>query len=223
MSRSISTVVWIFIKVQKCYKKFKLCNCYIPLSTFYRISTKGKDGSKHRTTTFDTVLESWDFILFNEKILGTIGVPLWVPFGTQSVPINVENFKKSIFYNTKIRHNGTQNGTPVVPKMSNGTQIVPKMVPKWYPNSLTHFIRRSIFMIFQVQKMATSPLWVPFWVPSRIFGYHRLFFWKTYHVSYLRKKCTQYLTIFTYLASCLWFFTKSRIFICGTNCIFWVP
>ena len=123
--------------------------------------------------TFDTVLESLDFILYNEKILGTIGVPLWVPFGTQSVSINVENFKKSIFYNTKVRHNGTQNGTPVVPKMSNGTQIVPKMVPKWYPNSLTHFIRRSIFMIFQVQKMATSPLWVPLWVPSRIFGYHR--------------------------------------------------
>ena len=158
MSRSISTVVWIFIKVQKCYKKFIFCNCYIPLFTFYRISTNSKDGSKHRTTTFDTVLESWDFILFNEKILGTIGVPLWVPFGTQSVSINVENFKKSIFYNTKIRHNGTQNGTPVVPKMSNGTQIVPKMVTKWYPNSLTHFIRRSIFMIFQVQKMATSPL-----------------------------------------------------------------
>ena len=169
MSRSISTVVWIFIKVQKCYKKFQLFNYYIPLSTFYRISIKGKDGSRHRTTTFDTSLESWDFILFNEKILGTIGVS----FGTQSVPINVENFKKSIFYNTKIRHNGTQNGTPVVPKMSNGTQIVPNMVPKWYPNSLTHFIRRSIFMIFQVQKMATSPLWVPFWVPSRIFGYHR--------------------------------------------------
>ena len=111
MFRSISTVVWIFIKVQKCYKKFKLCNCYIPLSVFYRILTKGKDGSKHRTTTFDTVLESWDFILVNEKILGTIGVPLWVPFGTQSVPINVENFKKSIFYNTNIRHNGNQNST----------------------------------------------------------------------------------------------------------------
>ena len=154
----------------------------------YKNSNNCRYGSKHRTKTFDTSLESWDFILFNEKILGTIGVPLWVPFGTQSVPINVENFKKSIFYNTKIRHNGTQNGTPVVPKMSNGTQIVPKMVPKWYPNSLTHFIRRSIFMIFQVQKMATSPLWVPFWVPSQIFGYHRLFFWKTYHVSYLRKK-----------------------------------
>ena len=106
-------------------------------------------------------LESWDFILFNEKILGTIGVPLWVPFGTQSVSINVENFKKSIFYNTKIRHNGTQNGTPVVPKMSNGTQIVPKMVPKWYPNSLTHFIRRSIFMIFKFKK----------W-PHHHFGYH---------------------------------------------------
>ena len=140
---------------------------------FYKNSNNCRYGSRHRTTMFDTVLESWDFILFNEKILGTIGVPLWVPFGTQSVSINVENFKKSIFYNTKIRHNGTQNGTPVVPKMSNGTQIVPKMVPKWYPNSLTHFIRRSIFMIFQVQKMATSPLWVPFWVPSRIFGYHR--------------------------------------------------
>ena len=82
MSRSISTVVWIFIKVQKCYKKFKLFNCYIPLSTFYRISTKGKDGSRHRTTTFDTSLESWDF---NEKNLGTIGVP----FGTQSVSINL--------------------------------------------------------------------------------------------------------------------------------------
>ena len=158
------------------------------LLNFFKNSNNCRYGSRHRTTTFDTVLESWDFILFNEKILGTIGVPLWVPFGTQSVPINVENFKKSIFYNTKIRHNGTQNGTPVVPKMSNGTQIVPKMVPKWYPNSLTHFIRRSIFMIFQVQKMATSPLWVPFWVPSQIFGYHRLFFWKTYHVSYLRKK-----------------------------------
>ena len=109
------------------------------------------------------------------------------------------------------------------PKMSNGTQIVPKMVPKRYPNFLTHFTRRSTFMIFQVQKMATSPLWVPFWVPSQIFGYHRLFFWKTYHVSYLRKKGGSYLAIFTYLSSFLWFFTKSRIFICGTNCIFWVP
>ena len=116
-------------------------------------------------------------------------------------------------------HSKENYGTPVVPKISNGTQIVPKMVPKWYPNSLTHFIRRSIFMIFQVQKMATSPLWVP----SQILGYRRLFFWKTYHVSYLRKRCKQYLAIFTYLASFLCFFTKSRIFICGTNCIFWVP
>ena len=140
---------------------------------FNKSSNNCRYGSRHRTTTFDTDLESWDFTLFNEKILGTIGVPLWVPFGTQSVSINVENFKKSIFYNTKIRHNATQNGTPVVPKMSNGTQIVPKMVPKWYPNCLTHFIRRSNFMIFEVQNIATSPLWVPFWVPSRIFGYHR--------------------------------------------------
>ena len=95
--------------------------------------------------------------------------------------------KKKFPVNTKIRHNGTQNGTPVVPKMSNGTLIVPKMVPKWYPNSLTHFIRRSIFMIFQVQKMATSPLRVPFGVPSQIFGYHRLFFCKTYHFSIWEK------------------------------------
>ena len=127
-------------------------------------------------------------------------VLLWVSFGTQSVFINVENFKKSIFYNTKIRHNGTQNGTSVVPQMFTGTQIVPKMVPKWYPNSLAHFIKRSISMIFQVQKMATSPLWVPFWVPSWIFGYHRLFFWKTYHVSYLRKK-RRSLSRYNYLPS----------------------
>ena len=162
MSRSKSTIVWIFIKVQKYYKKFKLCNCYIPLFNYYRISTKGKDGSRHRTTTFDTSLESWNFILFNEKILGTIGVPLWVPFGTQSTLVNVKNLKKSIFWFSKIHHNGTQNGTPMVPKVSNGTQTVPKMVPKWYPNSLTHFFKWWFFIIFQVQKMATWLLWPQF-------------------------------------------------------------
>ena len=88
---------------------------------FHKTSNKRKDGSKHHTTTFDTVLESWDFILFNEKILGTIGVPFWVPFGTQSIPINVEISKKCIFYIAKKPCNGTQNSTPVVPKMSNGT------------------------------------------------------------------------------------------------------
>ena len=76
----------------------------------------------------------------------------------------------------------------MVPKVSNGTQMVPKMVPKWYPNSLTHFFKWWFFIIFQVQKMATWLLWPQFWVPSQIFGYHRYFFWKTYHVSYLRKK-----------------------------------
>ena len=116
-------------------------------------------------------------------------------------------FQKIDFYIAKKSCNGTQNGTPMVPKMSNGTQIVPKMVPKWYPNSLTHFIRRSIFMLFQVQKMVISPLWVPFWVPSRIFGYHRLFFWNTYHVSYLRKKMSSisrdiYLPSFIFMIFC---------------------
>ena len=134
--------------------------------------------------TFDTVLESWDFILYNEKILGTIGVPLWVPFGTQSTLVNVKNLKKSIFWFSKIHYNGTQNGTPMVPKVSNGTQTV----PKWYPNSLTHFFKWWFFIIFQVQKMAIWPLWPQFWVPSRNFGYHRYFFRNTYHVSYLRKK-----------------------------------
>ena len=42
---------------------------------FYKNSNNCRYGSKHRTTTFDTVLESWDFILFNEKILGTIRYP----------------------------------------------------------------------------------------------------------------------------------------------------
>ena len=159
--------------------------------------------------TFDTVLESWDFILYNEKIW----VPLWVPFGTQSTLVNVKNLKKSIFWFSKIHHNGTQNGTPMVPKVSNGTQMVPKMVPKWYPNSLTHFFKWWFFIIFQVKKMATWPLWPQFWVPSRNFGYHRYFFRNTYHVSYLRKKGGRYLAIFTYrLAPLLWFFTRSRIF-----------
>ena len=84
---------------------------------FYKNSNDCRYGFGHCTTTFDTSLESWDFILFNEKILGTIGVPLWVPFGTQSVPIDVENFKNWFFYNTKLRHNSTQNGTQVVPQL----------------------------------------------------------------------------------------------------------
>ena len=153
-------------------QKFKLFNCYIPLSTFYRFSTKGKDGSKHRATTFDTSLKSWDFILFNEKILGTIGVPLWVPFGTKSTLVNVKNLKKSIFWFSKIHHNGTQNGTPMVPKVSIGTQTVPKR----YPNSLTNFFKWWFFIIFQVQKMATWPLWPQFWVPSQIFWVPSIFF-----------------------------------------------
>ena len=37
------------------------------------------------------------------------------------------------------------------------------------------------FIIFQVKKMATWPLWPQFWVPL-------IFFRNTYHVSYLRKK-----------------------------------
>ena len=67
--------------------------------------------------TFDTVLESLDFIIYNKKILGTIGVPIWIPFGTQSMPMNVENVKKIDFCFLKIRYNGTQNGTQVVPKL----------------------------------------------------------------------------------------------------------
>ena len=77
--------------------------------------------------TFDTVLESFDFILYNENILGTIGVPLWVPFGTQSMPMNVENFKKNRFFCFKKFAIMVQNGTPMVPKVSNGTQVVPKL------------------------------------------------------------------------------------------------
>ena len=111
MSRSIFTIVWIFIKVQKCYKKFKLCNCYIPLFTFYRISTKGKDGSKHRTTMFDTVLESWDFILFNEKILVTILGTEWYPKCTYKCG----KFQKIDFFTTQ-----------------KFDIMVPKMVAWWY-------------------------------------------------------------------------------------------
>ena len=76
----------------------------------------------------------------------------------------------------------------MVPQWYPKCLMVPKMVPKWYPNTLTHFLTWWIFIIFQVQKMATWPLWQQFWVPSQFFGYHRLFFWITYHVSYLRKK-----------------------------------
>ena len=151
--------------------------------------------------TFDTVLESWDLILYNEKTLGTIGVP----FGTQSTLVNVENLKKSIFWFSKIHYDGTQNGTQVVPKL---------------PDT---FFQMMIFHHFSSQKMATWPLWPQFWVPSRNFGYHRYFFRNTYHVSYLRKKRGRYLAIFTYLAWFFWFFIKSIIFTCGTNCIFWVP
>ena len=131
---------------------------------FHTISNKVRDRSKRRTITVDTVLESWNFILWNQKILGTIGVP----FGTQSMPINAEILKKINFYDMRNRHNGTQNGTPMVPKMSNGTQMVPKMVPKWYPNSLTHFIEWSIFIIFEVKKWPQGYF-------DHHFGYHTWF------------------------------------------------
>ena len=128
----------------------------------HEISNKVRDRSKHRTITVDTVLESWNFILWNKKILGTIGVP----FGTQSTPINARFSKNIEFYKRK------------------NAIMVPKMVPQWYPkclmvrypNTLTHFLTWWIFIIFRVQKMATWPLWQQFWVPSQFFGYHRLFF-----------------------------------------------
>ena len=121
--------------------------------------------------TFDTVLESWDFILYTEKNLGTIGVPLWVPFGTQSTLVNVENLKKSIFWFSKIHYNGTQNGTPMVPKVSNGTQVVPKL-----PDT---FFQMMIFHHFSSQKnghMTTLATILgtiaKFWVPSIFFSEH---------------------------------------------------
>ena len=93
---------------------------------------------------------------------------------------------------SKNRFFGFQKFIIMVPKMVPQWYpkclMVPKMVPKWYPNSLTHFFKWWFFIIFQVQKMATWPLWPQFWVPSRNFGYHRYFFRNTYHVSYLRKK-----------------------------------
>ena len=125
---------------------------------FYKNSNNCKYGSRHRTTTLDTCLESWDFILFNEKILGTIEVPLWVPFGTQSVSINVENFKKSIFYNTKIRHNGTQNGT----------QVVPQLLDTLYKRINFHDFSSS--KNGHITTLGTILGTIPnFWVPSIIF------------------------------------------------------
>ena len=53
-----------------------------------------------------------------------------------------------------------------------GLQTVPKMVPKWYPKSLTHFFKWSFFIIFQVKRMATWPLWPQLWVPSIFFSEH---------------------------------------------------
>ena len=128
---------------------------------FYKNSNNCRYGSRHRTTTFDTVLESWDFIIFNEQILGTIGVPLWVPFGTQSTLVNVENLKKSIFWFSKIHYNGTQNGTQVVPKL---------------PDT---FFQMMIFHHFSSQKnghMTTLATILgtiaKFWVPSIFFSEH---------------------------------------------------
>ena len=46
--------------------------------------------------------------------LGTIGVPLWVPFGTQSVLINVESSKNRFFTTQKFNI------------------ILPKMIPQWH-------------------------------------------------------------------------------------------
>ena len=146
---------------------------------FNEISNKLKNRSKSCTITIDTILESWDPKLHDEKFLGTI---LYLKQDK-----NLKIWGNLDFYSTQKCHHGTQDGTPMVPRMSNGTQMVPRMVPKWYPNFLTHFIVWSIFIILRVQKMAQKPLWPSFWVPSAIPGYHRWYFRKTYHVSSFRK------------------------------------
>ena len=110
-----------------------------------------------RLTRFQKAKTSY----FLMKIIG-------VPFGTQSVPINVENFKKSIFYNTRIRHNGTQNGTPVVPKISNGTQVVPQLLDTLYKKINFHDFSSS--KNGHITTLGTILGTIPnFWVPSIIF------------------------------------------------------
>ena len=77
----------------------------------------------------------------------------------------------------------------MVPKVSNGTQNGTQVVPK-LPDT---FFQMMIFHHFSSQKnghMTTL---------ATILGTIDIF-WKTYHVSYLRKKGGRYLTIFTYLA-----------------------
>ena len=86
----------------------------------------------------------------------------------------------------------------MVPKMSNGTQMVPKMVPKWYPNSLTHFIEWSIFIIFEVKKWPQGYF-------DHHFGYHTWFlgtidyFFGTHTISATSEKKTGSLTRIIYL------------------------
>ena len=109
----------------------------------------------------------------------------------------MENLKKSIFWFSKIHYNGTQNGTPMVPKVSNGTQTVPKMVPK-LPDT---FFQMMIFHHFSSQKnghMTTLATILgtiaKFWVPSIFFSEHI-----PCQLSE-KKKGGRYLAIFTYLA-----------------------
>ena len=98
-------------------------------------------------------------------------VPFWVPFGTQSVPINVENSKKSIFYIAKKSCNGTQNGTPVVPKMSNGTQMVAQLLDTLYKKINFHDFSSS--KNGHIATLGTILGTIPnFWVPSIIFLEH---------------------------------------------------
>ena len=95
-------------------------------------------------------------------------VPLGYHFGYHSVPkctYKCGKFqKKSIVYNTKIRHNGTQNGTPVVPKMSNGTQMVSQLLDTLYKKINFHDFPSS--KNGHITTLDTSP---NFWVPSIIF------------------------------------------------------
>ena len=130
---------------------------------------------------------------------------------------------------SKNRFFGFQKFIIMVPKMVPQWYpkclMVPKMVPKWYPNSLTHFFKWWFFIIFQVKKMATWPLW-PHDHFGHNFGYHREIlgtidiFSEHIPCQLSEKKGGRYLAIFTYLAWFFWFFTKSIIFTCGTNCIF---
>ena len=87
----------------------------------------------------------------------------------------------------------------MVPKVSNGAQNGTQVVRK-LPDT---FFQMMIFHHFSSSKNGHMTTLATILGTIANFGVPSIFFWKTYHVSYLRKKGGSYLAIFTYLASFL--------------------